>query len=79
MRVHIFTLFPEIFQGPLQGSILGRAVSSGLLDVRLHNIRDYTHDRHRSADDAPYGGGARGNPSREGSPARPGRGRRARA
>ncbi len=57
MQVHIFTLFPQMFQGPLTESIVGRAVSSGLLDLQLHNPRDSTHDRHRTVDDAPYGGG----------------------
>ncbi len=57
MLIHIFTLFPEMFQGPLDQSILARAIAQGLLEVRLHNIRDYTRDRHRTVDDYPYGGG----------------------
>ena len=57
MQVHIFTLFPQMFQGPLAESIVGRAVARGLLDLRLHNFRDHAHDRHRTADDYPYGGG----------------------
>ncbi len=57
MQVHIFTLFPQMFQGPLTDSIVGRAVSRGILDLQLHNPRDSTHDRHRTVDDAPYGGG----------------------
>ena len=57
MRIHIFTLFPEMFPGPLDQSILGRARSNGLLDVRLHNIRDHAHGPHRAVDDYPYGGG----------------------
>ncbi len=58
LRVNVVTLFPDLFLNPLQTSILGRAASSGLYDVRLVNLRDYTHDRHRTVDDAPYGGGA---------------------
>jgi len=58
LRVNVVTLFPDFFLNPLQTSILGRAASSGLYDVRLVNLRDYTHDRHRTVDDTPYGGGA---------------------
>lgn len=58
MRFDILTLFPEMFEGPLNSSILGRARQSGLIEVVIHNIRDYTSDRHRTADDYPYGGGA---------------------
>ncbi len=57
MRFDIFTLFPSIFESPLQESILKRAIEAGLLDVRVHNIRDYTTDKHRVTDDYPYGGG----------------------
>ena len=56
LRVNVVTLFPDLFLNPLQTSILGRAASAGLYDVRLVNLRDYTHDRHRTVDDAPYGG-----------------------
>ena len=58
MRIDIFTLFPEIFDEALRTSILGRAISQGLVKVIIHNIRNFTHDRHRTADDYPYGGGA---------------------
>lgn len=58
IRFDILTLFPGMFTGPLTESILMRARQSGLLDVRLHNIRDYATDRHKSVDDYPYGGGA---------------------
>jgi tRNA (guanine37-N1)-methyltransferase len=58
MKFHILTLFPEMFSGVLSASIIGRAMENGILDVQLHNIRDYTVDRHRTVDDAPYGGGA---------------------
>ena len=57
MRIHIFTLFPQMFPGALDQSILGRARANGLLDVRLHNIRDHAHGPHRTVDDYPYGGG----------------------
>jgi tRNA (guanine37-N1)-methyltransferase len=58
MRVDILTLFPEMFPGPLGASILKRAMQAGRLGVRLHQIRDYTYDRHHTVDDYPYGGGA---------------------
>ncbi|HLF98952.1 MAG TPA: tRNA (guanosine(37)-N1)-methyltransferase TrmD [Acidimicrobiia bacterium] len=57
-RVAVFTVFPEYLAGPLSISILGRARAAGLLDVSLHDPRDWTTDRHRTVDDAPYGGGA---------------------
>ena len=58
MRIDILTLFPEMFGGPFGSSILKRAADKGLIDIKLHNIRDYTHDRHHVVDDTPYGGGA---------------------
>jgi len=58
MKFHIVTLFPEMFSGILSSGVIGRAVESGILEVRFYNIRDYTRDRHRTVDDAPYGGGA---------------------
>lgn len=58
LRFDVFTLFPGIFAGPLSESILRRAQDRGLIDVALHDIRDWTTDRHRTADDTPYGGGA---------------------
>jgi len=57
MRFDIFTLFPGIFESPLRESMLKRALESGLLDVQLHNIRDYAEGRHQVTDDYPYGGG----------------------
>jgi tRNA (guanine37-N1)-methyltransferase len=57
MQFEVFTLLPEIFPPYLESSILLRARQAGLLEVRLHNIRDYTHDRHHTTDDTPYGGG----------------------
>ena len=58
MRFDLLTLFPGMFTGPLSESILKRAQQAGLISVHLHNIRDWAIDRHRTADDAPYGGGA---------------------
>ena len=58
MRIDILTLFPEMFCGVLQSSILGRAQEKGLLEICTHNIRDYTDNKHRKADDYPFGGGA---------------------
>jgi tRNA (guanine37-N1)-methyltransferase len=58
MDVHILTLFPEMFTTPLQASILQRAQERCFLRVHMHNLRDFTTDRHRITDDAPYGGGA---------------------
>lgn len=57
MRFDVLTLFPQIFAGPLQESILKRAIDSGRLTVAVHNIRDYAVDKHHITDDAPYGGG----------------------
>ncbi len=57
MRFDIFTLFPGIFEGPLRESMLKRASDAGLLDVQLHNIRDYAAGKHQVTDDYPYGGG----------------------
>lgn len=57
MQFEVFTLLPEVFLPYLESSILQRARQRGLIDVRIHNIRDYTHDRHHTTDDTPYGGG----------------------
>jgi tRNA (guanine37-N1)-methyltransferase len=57
MQFEVFTLLPEVFSPYLESSILQRARQRGLIDVRIHNIRDYTHDKHHTADDTPYGGG----------------------
>jgi len=57
MQFEVFTLLPEVFPPYLESSILQRARQRGLLEVRVHNIRDYTHDRHHTTDDTPYGGG----------------------
>ena len=58
MRIKVFTLFPDMLRAMLSESILGRAQRSGLIDVQLINIRDYTQDKHRRTDDYPFGGGA---------------------
>lgn len=58
MRFDIFTLFPGMFAGPLDESILKRAQAADLIEIAIHDIRDWTTDRHRTADDTPYGGGA---------------------
>ena len=58
LRVAVVTLFPEFFGEPLGVSILGRAAAKGLVEYRVVRLRDYTHDRHQTADDEPYGGGA---------------------
>lgn len=57
MRFDVLTLFPEMFPGYLGQSLLKLAIDRGLVDVRLHNIRDWAEDRHKSVDDRPYGGG----------------------
>jgi tRNA (guanine37-N1)-methyltransferase len=57
MRIDIVTIFPEFFD-VLDISLLGRARQSGLIELDVHNLRDHTHDRHRTVDDTPYGGGA---------------------
>ncbi len=57
MKIDVLTLFPAMFAGPLDESIIKRARESGLLDLALHNLRDYAHDRHRTVDDRPFGGG----------------------
>ncbi len=57
MRFDVFTLIPAALEAYLASSILGRARATGRIEVHLHDLRDYTHDRHRTTDDAPYGGG----------------------
>lgn len=57
MRIDIISIFPEYFD-VLDVSLLGKARQSGLIDMNVHNLRDFTHDRHRTVDDTPYGGGA---------------------
>lgn len=57
-RIDVFTLFPTMFAGPMSESILKRGRDAGHIAISIHDIRDWTHDRHRTADDTPYGGGA---------------------
>jgi len=56
LQIDVLTIFPE-YLAPLSVSLLGKAVDTGLLEVRVHDLRDWTHDRHRTVDDTPYGGG----------------------
>ena len=58
LQINIVTIFPEFFTGPLSLSIPARAAASGAVSYRVIDLRDFTHDRHRTVDDAPYGGGA---------------------
>jgi tRNA (guanine37-N1)-methyltransferase len=57
MKIDVLTLFPAMFAGPLDESIIKRARVKGLLDLQLHDLRQWTHDRHRTVDDRPFGGG----------------------
>ena len=57
MRVDVVTLFPAMFAGPLDESIVRRARDAGILDLRVHDLRRWTHDRHKTVDDRPFGGG----------------------
>jgi tRNA (guanine37-N1)-methyltransferase len=57
MRIDILTLFPDMFLGPFDASIIKRARDASIVEISLHNVRDYTHDKHHVVDDAPYGGG----------------------
>jgi tRNA (guanine37-N1)-methyltransferase len=57
VRIDVLTIFPGILEGPLRESLLGKAIEGGLVDVRVHDIRDQTSDRHRQVDDESYGGG----------------------
>src|SRR5256885_6795593 len=58
LTINVVTLFPEMVDGPLGVSILGRAAEQGLVRYRVVQLREYTHDRHKTVDDSPYGGGA---------------------
>src|SRR5262245_62312282 len=57
MKIDVLTLFPAMFAGPLDESIIKRAREAGLLDLKIHNLRSYAHDRHKTVDDRPFGGG----------------------
>ena len=58
MRIDILTVLPELLNGPFSASILKRAQDKGLVEIHLHNIRDYSTDKHNNVDDYQYGGGA---------------------
>jgi tRNA (guanine37-N1)-methyltransferase len=57
LKIDVLTLFPAMFAGPLDESIIMRARKSGLLDLKIHQLRDWTHDKHKTVDDRPFGGG----------------------
>jgi tRNA (guanine37-N1)-methyltransferase len=57
LKIDVLTLFPEMFTGPIDVSIVQRARKNGLLELRVHNLRDYTHDNYKTVDDRPFGGG----------------------
>jgi tRNA (guanine-N1)-methyltransferase len=57
MRFDILTIFPNFFSGPLDHGILSRAIATGAVEVATHDLRAFTHDRHRTVDDRPFGGG----------------------
>ena len=56
MKIHLVTIFPQFFEGPFSCGIVSRARQAGLLDIRIHDLRDWTADRHRTVDDRPFGG-----------------------
>ncbi len=57
MVFHVLTIFPEFFRGPFEHGVVGRAVDSGKIDIRIHDLRNWTFDRHKTVDDRPFGGG----------------------
>ncbi len=57
MRFHIITIFPEFFSGPFEHGVIRRAQTDGLLEIHVHDLRNWTYDRHRTVDDRPFGGG----------------------
>src|SRR5215210_2268290 len=57
MTFHILTIFPEFFSGPFDYGVVGKAKEAGSLAIRIHNLRDWTYDRHKTVDDRPFGGG----------------------
>lgn len=56
MKFHVLTIFPEFFRGPFDYGVVQRARENGLIEIRIHDLRDWTHDRHRTVDDRPFGG-----------------------
>ena len=57
MIFHIVTIFPEFFRGPFEHGVVERARRAGIIEIRIHDLRDWTHDRHKTVDDRPFGGG----------------------
>jgi tRNA (guanine37-N1)-methyltransferase len=57
MRFHILTIFPDFFAGPFQHGVVAKAAEAGLIQIQIHDLRNWTHDRHRTVDDRPFGGG----------------------
>ncbi|HZL56219.1 MAG TPA: tRNA (guanosine(37)-N1)-methyltransferase TrmD, partial [Bryobacteraceae bacterium] len=57
MKFHLLTIFPEFFEGPFRHGVVARAAQSGALEIHLHDLRNWTHDVHRTIDDRPFGGG----------------------
>jgi len=57
MTFHLLTIFPEFFRGPFEHGVVSKALEASALDIRIHNLRDWTHDRHKTVDDRPFGGG----------------------
>ena len=57
MRFHILTIFPDFFQGPFQHGVVAKAAEAGRIKIHIHDLRNWTHDRHRTVDDRPFGGG----------------------
>jgi tRNA (guanine37-N1)-methyltransferase len=57
MRIDVYTIFPDIFASPLREGLLGKAIQGGILEIRVHDIRDFAEGKHRQVDDAPFGGG----------------------
>ena len=57
MKIDILSLFPEMFEGFLHTSIIKRAIEKGVVEIHVHDFREFAHDRHKSVDDTPYGGG----------------------
>src|SRR6185295_16342899 len=54
---HVVTIFPEFFEGPFTHGVIARAKEEGKIEIRIHNLREWTHDRHKTVDDRPFGGG----------------------
>ncbi len=57
MVFHILTIFPEFFDGPFRHGVVAKAAEAGLIRIEIHDLRNWTHDRHRTVDDRPFGGG----------------------